>query len=148
DESFAPFQGIWGDADELWLDPGIRDYYVEPLGAVFDRMMRSRVTHGSMIWAWSDDIFCVPGRGLEYGRSGTRCHSVEEQYAMPGRGLAGDAPWGLVDGWRRPKPEYWIVKKMHSPVRIREGVLPLPAAGAEIIIPVENQYDFTDLNEL
>ncbi len=148
DESFAPFQGIWGDASELWLDPGIRDYYAQPLPAIYDRMMHSRATHGSMIWAWSDDIFCVPGRGLEYGRRGTRCNFIEEQYGMPGRGLVGDAPWGLVDGWRRPKPECWITRKLHSPVRVSEQPVDVPPVGGEIRVPVENQYDFTDLAEL
>lgn len=148
DESLAPFQGIWGDAYEIWLDPGIRDYYAVPLIAAYDRMMKSRAVQGSQIWAWSDDIFCVPGRGLEYGRRGTRTYFIEEQYAIAGRGLAGDAPWGLVDGWRRLKPEYWIIKKIHSPVRVAEKPIEPPPAGAEIRIPIENQYDFTDLSEL
>jgi beta-galactosidase len=148
DESFAPFQGIWGDAQEMWLDPGIRDYYVEPLPAIYEKLMHSPATQGSLIWCWADDIFCVPGRGLEYGRQGTRCHFIEEAYALPGRGLVGDAPWGLVDGWRRPKPEYWIVKKLHSPVRINEKPIDALPPGAEIHVAVENQYDFTDLNEL
>jgi hypothetical protein len=67
---------------------------------------------------------------------------------MPKRGLVGDAPWGVVDGWRRKKPEFWTTKKVHSPVKVKEGPLPLPAAGEPIVVPVENQYDFTDLSEL
>jgi len=62
--------------------------------------------------------------------------------------LVGDAPWGVVDGWRRKKPEFWITKKLQSPVKIKEGPLPLPAAGQPIRVTVENQYDFTDLSEL
>jgi beta-galactosidase len=49
---------------------------------------------------------------------------------------------------RRPKPEFWITKKLHSPVKIFEKPLPLPAKGEPIRVPVENQYDFTDLAEL
>ncbi len=146
DESFAPFQGIFNDVAEMWVDPGIRDYYIEPLLAIYERFMSSRVVQGSQIWAWSDDIFCVPNRGLEYGRGSTRSHFIENEYAMPGRGLVGDAPWGVVDGWRRRKPEFWLVKKLHSPIRVKED--PIAAVTAPLRIPVENRYDFTNLSEL
>jgi beta-galactosidase len=148
DESLCVFQGIFGDVAEMWLDPGVRDYYATPLRDVYDRFMKSRVTQGSFIWCWADDIFCVPNRGLEYGRGVTRSHFLTEQYALPGRGLTGDAPWGVVDGWRRPKPEFWITKKLHSPVRIDESPLALPAEDEPIRVPVENQHDFADLAEL
>lgn len=148
DECWCIFQGIFGDVAEMWLDPGIRDYYAEPLPAIYERMMRSRTIAGTQIWAWSDDIFCVPNRGLEYGRGTTRSHFIENQYRLPGRGLVGDAPWGVVDGWRRKKPEFWITKKLHSPVKLKEGPIDLPAPGEPIRLPVENQYDFTDLSEL
>jgi hypothetical protein len=148
DESLCIYQGIFNDVAEMWVDPGIRDYYVEPLRAIYARFMKSRSTQGSMIWCWADDIFCVPGRGLEYGRGATRSHFLEPSYRIPGRGLTGDAPWGVVDGWRRLKPEFWITKKLHSPVKIAEGPLPLPGPGDPIRVRVENQYDFTDLSEL
>ena len=64
DECWCIFQGIFGDVAELWLDPGIRDYYAEPLPAIYERMMQSTHIAGTQIWAWSDDIFCVPNRGL------------------------------------------------------------------------------------
>ena len=148
DECWCIFQGIFGDIAEMWVDPGLRDYYAEPLPAVYARMMRSKNIIGTQIWAWSDDIFCVPNRGLEYGREGTRCHFLEEQYRLPNRGLVGDAPWGVVDGWRRRKPEFWITQKLHSPVKIKEAPLLVPASGQALRVAVENQYDFTDLSEL
>lgn len=148
DECWCIFQGIWGDVGELWLDPGIRDYYAAPLPAIYARMMSSPRIAGTQIWAWSDDIFCAPNRGLEYGRGTTRSHFIEAEYRLPHRGLVGDAPWGVVDGWRRKKPEFWITKKLHSPVKIKDASVPLPAPGQPIRLAVENQYDFTDLSEL
>ncbi len=38
DESLGIFQGIWGDGPLLWIDPGMRDYYAEPLVAVYDSL--------------------------------------------------------------------------------------------------------------
>lgn len=148
DECWCIFQGIFGDVAELWVDPGLRDYYAEPLPVIYNQMMRSRHIAGTQIWAWSDDVFCVPNRGLEYGRGTTRSHFIENQYRLPGRGLVGDAPWGVVDGWRRQKPEFWITKKLHSPVKLREGPIEIPGPGESIRLPAENQYDFTALAEL
>lgn len=148
DESLMIAQGIFEDVGEMWIDPGIRDYYIEPYPAIYDYFMKNKVTHGSFIWCWADDIFCVPGRGFEYGRDTTRCHFIEDCYRLPGRGIVGDAPWGVVDGWRRKKPEFWLLKKLHSPVKLKESVLPLSAEGETIRIPVENQYDFKNLSEL
>jgi hypothetical protein len=147
DECWCIFQGIFNDVAEMWVDPGIRDYYAEPLPAIYDRMMRAKRIAGTQIWAWSDDIFCVPNRGLEYGRGTTRSHFIENEYRLPDRGLVGDAPWGVVDGWRRKKPEFWITKKLHSPVKLKEGPIALPTGGT-IRLEAENQYDFTDLCEL
>ena len=147
DECWCIFQGIFEDVAEMWVDPGIRDYYAEPLPAIYDRMMRAKNIAGTQIWAWSDDIFCVPNRGLEYGRGTTRSHFIENEYRLPDRGLVGDAPWGVVDGWRRKKPEFWITKKLHSPVKLKEGPIAVPAGGT-IRLAAENQYDFTDLSEL
>ena len=148
DESWCIYQGIFGDVAEMWVDPGVRDYYAEPLPAIYERMMRTPNIAGTQIWAWSDDIFAVPGRGLEYGRGSTASHFIENAYRLPGRGLVGDAPWGVVDGWRRKKPEFWITKKLHSPVKIKEEPVSLPTPGGAIRVAVENQYDFTDLSEL
>ncbi len=148
DESLCIFQGIYNDTLDLQRDPGIRDYYGNCLPGIVDHMLRSRTTQGSFIWCWGDDLFCVPGRGLEYGRDSAREYFVESSYRMPGRGIVGDAPWGAVDGWLRRKPEFWHIKKSHSPVRIRGDVLPVPAAGQPIRVPVENRYDFLDLHAL
>jgi beta-galactosidase len=147
DEAWCVYQGIFGDIAEMWVDPGIRDYYAQPLPGIYEAMMKSRVTQGSQIWCWGDDIFCVPHRGLEYGRGMTKSHFIEHAYQLPDRGLCGDAPWGVVDGWRRPKPEYWIVRKLFSPVRVRETRL-MPAKDGTLRIPVRNDFDFTDLSEL
>jgi beta-galactosidase len=147
DEAWCIYQGIFGDVGELWVDPGIRDYYAEPLSAIYEAMMKSRVTQGSQIWCWADDIFCVPGRGLEYGRGTAKSHFIENAYHVPDRGLCGDAPWGVVDGWQRPKPEYWIVRKLFCPVRIRESVL-TPLRDGALRLRVRNDFDHTDLSEL
>jgi len=147
DESLAPYQGIWHDGKALWRDPGIRDYYVVPLIDVMEAFWASKVVQASFIWAWSDDMFLVPNRGAEQGRSYTEDHGVERIYYKPGHGLVGDAPWGVIDGWRRQKPEFWNIQNLYSPIALPERAVPLPSSGS-VSIPVKNRYFFTNLSEL
>ena len=77
---------------------------------------------GGSIWSGIDDIFQLPnGDAVGYG------------------------PWGPIDGWRRPKPEYWDMKKVYSPIRVTTKSL---QPSANFTLSVENRYGFTDLNEL
>ncbi len=151
DESMAPFQGdLWGDTREMWLDPGDRDYYIAPLIPVWDAVQTSKNVQASIIWAWVDDAFLVPGRDSEYGRGGIGEpeHALDRIYKMPGRGVVGDAPWGIVDGWRRKKPEFWHVKMLFSPVHMRDRDLPAWKVGDPVTFTVDNRYEFTNLSEL
>jgi len=151
DESFCIFQGdLWGDTKEMWLDPGDRDYYVAPLIPVWDAVQTSNNVQGSMIWAWVDDIFLVPGRDSEYGRGGIGSpeHYLDRIYHMPGRGIVGDAPWGVVDGWRRKKPEFWHVKMFMSPVHLQDSDCSGWKPGDPVTFTVDNRYEFTNLSEL
>jgi hypothetical protein len=151
DESMAPFQGdLWGDTREMWIDPGERDYYIVPLIPVWDAVQESKNVQASIIWAWVDDAFLVPGRDSEYGRGsiGLPLHFLDHIYKMPGRGVVGDAPWGIVDGWRRKKPEFWHVKMLFSPVHMRTRDLPDWKQGEPAVFTVDNRYEFTNLSEL
>lgn len=56
--------------------------------------------------------------------------------------------WGLIDSWRRPKPEAWLSKMIFSPVWFPVRQLPLAGGQESVSIPVENRYSFTDLSEL
>ncbi len=82
---------------------------------------------GSEIWSGIDDIAFLPG-----GKIG---------------GWAGSAYWGLVDGWRRPKPELELTKFVFSPVWFPVRQLDYKAGQASVRVPVENRYSFTDLNQ-
>ncbi|MGB8011868.1 MAG: beta-galactosidase domain 4-containing protein [Terriglobales bacterium] len=134
----------------MWLDPGDRDYYIAPLIDIWDAVQSSKNVQGSMIWAWVDDIFLVPGRDSEYGRGGIGQpeHLLDGIYHMPQRGIVGDAPWGIVDGWRRKKPEFWHIKMLMSPVHLQERDLPAWKPGEPVTFTVDNRYEFTNLSQL
>jgi len=83
---------------------------------------------GSEIWAGVDDITFFPG-----GKVG----SSEN----------GNAYWGLIDGWRRPKPELQLAKFVFSPVWFPLRQLSYQPGQASVRVPVENRYSFTDLSQ-
>ena len=107
---------------ELVTDPGIRSDWALALAPTWENMYKTPGVLGGSIWSGIDDIFQMPdGNAVGYG------------------------PWGPIDGWRRPKPEYWDMKKIYSPIRVETKSLQ-PAG--EWLIDIENRYTYTNLSEL
>ncbi len=78
----------------LTNDPGVREFWGESITKFWNSMFDSTGCLGGSIWAWADEIFYLSDTAVGYG------------------------PWGAVDGWRRPKPEFWHLKKAYSPIKI------------------------------
>lgn len=106
---------------ELATDPGIRAAFGEPLVRLYDTMYRHSGCLGGALWSGIDDTFHLPdGQIVGYG------------------------PWGPIDGWRRPKPEYTAMKRAYSPFRIVEQ----RRTPTGIELTVENRYDFTGFDQI
>lgn len=106
---------------ELAADPGVRDDWGIGFAAMWERMYQAKGVLGGAIWGGIDDTFVLGDTtAVGYGT------------------------WGVIDGWRRQKPEFWHMKKAYSPVRIlrtanwKDGVIPLQ---------IENRHFFTNLDE-
>lgn len=107
---------------ELSADPGVRTMWGVLLDRMWTDMYNSTGVLGGAIWSGIDDTFFLPnGAAVGYGT------------------------WGPIDGWRRPKPEYWGVKKAYSPVRITQK----SNADEQGIVKfgVENRHNFTNLSD-
>lgn len=107
---------------ELVTDPGIRSDWALALAPTWENMYRTKGVLGGSIWSGIDDIF-----------------------QLPGGDAVGYGPWGPIDGWRRPKPEYWDMKKIYSPIRIQTTEL---APAQKLTVELENRYTYLNLNEL
>ncbi len=112
------------NVETLRRDPGVRDFWGESLKKFWENAFASDGCLGGAIWGLIDDVFFLPGSTAGYGE------------------------WGIIDGWRRPKPEYWHVKKAYSPVRVVDAPLLDAVPGRAIRVPVRNWFDHTDLGEL
>ncbi|MBX3255733.1 MAG: hypothetical protein KF862_16485 [Chitinophagaceae bacterium] len=107
---------------ELLTDPGVRSAYNAPLVKFYDSIYAHDGNLGGAIWSGIDDVFHMPdGRIVGYG------------------------PWGPIDAWRRPKPEYWGMKKAYSPVRIT-NINKSSLNKGYIELSIQNRYDFISTN--
>lgn len=107
---------------ELAADPGLRSMWGVLLDRMWNNMYYSKGVLGGAVWAGIDDTFFLPGgRAVGYGT------------------------WGPIDGWRRPKPEYWGMKKAFSPVKI--ALSKNLDDNGKVCFEVENRHFFSNLNE-
>lgn len=104
-------------------DPGVRDQWGPRFGDMFESMYRHDGNLGGALWSGIDDVFDLPDGQVE------------------GYGF-----WGVIDGWRREKPETFHVRKVYSPIRVTTRELE-PGTGP-FAIALENRYNFADLNEV
>ncbi len=112
------------NTDTLKRDPGVRDFWGSSIRRFWDNCFASEGCLGGAIWGAIDEVFMLPDSPVGYGE------------------------WGLVDGWRRPKPEYWLAKKAYSPIHISDAPVANPGPGQPLALPIQNRFDHTDLNEL
>jgi alpha-L-fucosidase len=112
------------NVETLKRDPGVRDFWGAGIMKFWENAFTADGCLGGAIWGLIDDVFYLPGSTCGYGE------------------------WGIIDGWRRPKPEYWHVKKAYSPVRVAEGPVAVSPQDGSLRVPVKNWFDHTDLSEL
>ncbi|MEN8128155.1 MAG: glycoside hydrolase family 2 TIM barrel-domain containing protein [Planctomycetota bacterium] len=109
---------------ELVTDPGIQNTWGQILREQWDKYYQTKNSLGMSIWAGVDDVFHFPNGDL-----------------------AGFGTWGVIDGWRRKKPEWWHMKKGYSPVRIlnRDNIA---VSDGRMTVEVENRQNFSNLNAM
>ncbi len=111
---------------ELHTDPGLRLHWGPFLERQWQEIRALPNGLGGSLWAGIDEVFHLPDE-----QSGDR--------------IGGYGAWGVIDGWRRPKPEYAAVRRIFSPVWLVD--VPLRDADG-VTFKVENRWDMADLAEM
>jgi beta-galactosidase len=115
-------------------DPGAHDLWAEALINVWAKVWNAPTILGSFIWEWQNQGIAPKGAPVPHIGPWGPDNLLQENYK------------GIVTAYRVPKPEWWFVKQVYSPVQV--GIHPLSAAGGNFAVTITNRYSFTDLNEL
>ncbi|MGM9804491.1 MAG: glycoside hydrolase family 2 TIM barrel-domain containing protein [Muribaculaceae bacterium] len=127
-------------------DPNIREFWGKSLDMMWSGVFASDGALGGAIWGYIDETFSIPAlkAGAPFWKEFARTAKPE--------GYRGDCvgygEWGIVDVWRRLKPEFWGTKKAYSPVRVLNTHVADFTPGAQITLTVHNRFDHTNLNEI
>jgi hypothetical protein len=127
-------------------DPNIREFWGQSIDMMWSNLFESPGGLGGAIWGYVDEIFMLPAP-----KAGAPWWKEFARTAKPDGFLGnciGYGEWGIVDVWRRKKPEFWSTKKAYSPVRLLQEKVAGFTPGQRIILPVYNRFDHTRLDEI
>ncbi len=122
--------------EDLRLGDGIRNAWGASLERFADIFFTTRGALGGAIWGGVDEVFHVPLEERELPDDSGRFSPL------------GYGPWGIIDGWRRKKPEHWLTRKAFSPIGLTDGPVPRPPDGEPLRLVIDNRFDHTNLSEI
>ncbi|MEA3463429.1 MAG: glycoside hydrolase family 2 TIM barrel-domain containing protein, partial [Bacteroidota bacterium] len=132
---------------ELREDPNVRNFWGQSLDSMWTYLFETEGGLGGAIWCMLDETFMMP-EDLEGFNDWWGILDKNVIPATFNRPVVGYGEWGIVDIWRRKKPEFWGTKKAYSPTKIYSKTLPDFSPGEELMVPVHNRFDHTNFSEL
>jgi beta-galactosidase len=135
------------DKSEILCDQNVRNFWGQSLDSMWTNIFDSDGGLGGAIWGMIDETFMLPDTMSGYNKwwGVQEMSNGVKMYEGP---TVGYGEWGIVDTWRRKKPEFWNTKKAYSPVRILTNEITEYKSGSPIVIPVYNRFNSTDLKEI
>lgn len=130
----------------LQTDPNIREFWGKSLDMMWSGLFDSPGGLGGAIWGYIDETFALPEPKVGTSFWKEFAHTAKPENVQGN--CVGYGEWGIVDVWRRQKPEFWSTKKAYSPVRLLAGDCIAFTPGQRIALTVYNRFDHTNLNEI
>lgn len=131
----------------LKRDPNVRNFWGQSLDSMWNLTYTADGALGGAIWCMIDETFMLPENLQGYNE----WWGLLDPQVIPSVYMGhcvGYGEWGIVDTWRRKKPEFFLTKKAYSPVKLLLGTIEKFQTGKPMSIPVFNRFDHTNLNEL
>ena len=130
----------------LQEDPNIREFWGHSLEKMWSGLFDAPGGLGGAIWGYVDETFMLPEPkvGTAFWKEFARTAKPEDYQGK----CVGYGEWGIVDVWRREKPEFWATKKAYSPVRLMTTEVASFLSGQRLLLPLYNCFDHTDLDEI
>ncbi len=116
----------------LGADPGAWEAWGPVLQRVWDVCLKYPTIPGTFLWEWQD-------------RAVADASPTKYYFYYPETGINLKKIKGLVDAFRNPRPWYYEVKMVYSPIRIKDTIA---VKGNTITLTVDNKYSFTNLSGL
>lgn len=130
----------------LQEDPNIREFWGHSIERMWSGLFEAPGGLGGAIWGYVDETFMLPEPkvGTAFWKEFARTAKPEDYQGK----CVGYGEWGIVDVWRREKPEFWATKKAYSPVRLMTTEVASFLSGQRLLLPLYNRFDHTDLDEI
>jgi hypothetical protein len=125
-------------------DPNIREFWGESLDRMWTNIFDVQGGLGGAIWGYVDEAFLLPEP--KFGKPWWKTSSKSKTEEYTGNCI-GYGEWGIIDVWRRKKPEFWSVKKAYSPVRLLTRRVTDFTSGKPLPLLVHNRFDHANLKE-
>lgn len=132
---------------ELKEDPNVRNFWGQSLDSMWTNVFNADGGLGGAIWSMIDETFMLPENleGFNQWWGILDPNVIPATYMGP---CVGYGEWGIIDTWRRKKPEFWETKKAYSPVKIYSKQIENFRIGRQLRIRILNRFDHTNLGEL
>jgi beta-galactosidase len=132
---------------ELKEDPNVRNFWGQSLDSMWTYTFESDGGLGGAIWCMIDETFMLPENldGFNKWWGILDPNIIPATYMGP---CVGYGEWGIIDTWRRKKPEFWNTKKAYSPTKIYIKQIDNFESGKDLLVPVHNRFDHTNFSEL
>ncbi|MEN8116797.1 MAG: glycoside hydrolase family 2 TIM barrel-domain containing protein [Bacteroidota bacterium] len=132
---------------ELKEDPNVRNFWGQSLDSMWTYLFETEGGLGGAIWGMIDETFMLPEDldGFNEWWGILDKNVIPATYEGP---MVGYGEWGIIDTWRRKKPEFWGTKKAYSPTKIYTKQINDFNVNKELKVAVHNRFDHTNLNEL
>lgn len=132
--------------ETLQTDPNIRDFWGITINKLWENIFDTEGGLGGAIWCFVDDVFMLPKqtKGDPWWK---RLKEANKPQNIHGS-ATGYGEWGVVDIWRRKKPEFWNAQKAYSPIRVLKTNFSNYYENSNIILPIYNRFDHTNLKEI